>query len=116
LMPYVMPGFNHFLPYIRPREKKPPKDKREVMAGFELFLTSQMRIAFIDNLFNNILYVGPLRERIPRYGILGTMPYTELGPSGQNLMRVLSETQIRGSAKKTMIEELNYWLDKESGL
>ncbi|MFC2022386.1 hypothetical protein ACFLTR_04175 [Chloroflexota bacterium] len=41
------------------------------------------------------------------------MAYSELSPSGQNLMRVLASADLIGRRKKTAIAELNYWLDRK---
>ena len=112
LQSHMTLGFDHFVPLILPKGKV-PKDKKLRNEGIDLFLKSQMRFRLLQEVFDDILYVGPLREKIPYYGILGTMPYTELGPSGQNLMRVLSETVRKGPSRKTLIQELNYWLDKK---
>jgi predicted ATPase len=70
----------------------------------------------LEEIFNEILYVGPIREKIPRYDILGTTTYCELGPSGQNLMRVLSDLGKRGLSRRAVIKELNYWLEKKFGI
>lgn len=94
LKPYIRPNFDHFLPYLGPAGEK-PHNKKVLMAAQELFFGSYIRVDFMSRLFRRIFYVGPIREHIPRYGILGTMPYSELGPSGQNLMRVLSQGEKR---------------------
>jgi len=112
LKPHVRPNFDHFLPHLGPAGKK-PRNKKFLMEAQELFFKSYMRVDFVSHLFRNIFYVGPIREHIPRYGILGTMPYSELGPSGQNLMRVLSQVTGHGRAKTTVLQELNYWLDEK---
>jgi predicted ATPase len=112
LRPHLGLDFDHFVPYLFPKGRG-PKDSEKIHEGTEICLRSQMRIRLLQELFDRILYVGPIRERIPHYGILGTMPYTELGPSGQNLMRVLSESVRVAPSRKTLINELNHWLDNK---
>jgi len=112
LEPHIRPRIDHFLPFFTPTGKG-PTDKKIASEGFDLFMASRLQIGVLEHLFDDILYVGPIRERIPHYGILGSMPYTELGPSGQNLMRVLSDAGKWGRSKRTIIQELNYWLDKK---
>ena len=78
----------------------------------EYAFSFRMRVSWLEWQFRRLSYVGPIRERIPRYGILGTMHFSELSPSGQNLMRVLSSRTVRGRGK-SLVKRLNYWLDKK---
>jgi len=112
LQEHVKINFNHFLPFLSPKGRR-PKDNNILMAASEQLILSHMKLAFLSHFFEHMLYVGPIREHIPRYSILGTIPYSELGPSGQNLIRVLSQATRRGRSKKTILQELNYWLDKK---
>ncbi len=104
--------FEHFLPVIGARGNQ-PKNKEIRNQCVEEFLNSRMRIRAITDWFDGVRYIGPIRERIPRYGVLGTMPFSGLGPSGQNLMRVLSEAIKISPSKRSLIQELNHWLDKK---
>ena len=104
--------FDHFLPAVRPVGKG-PKEEKTREEGIRLFFAFSLQTQEVRRMFDRLLYVGPIRERIPRYGILGTMPYTELGPSGQNLLRVLSQVGKRGRSMRSMIQELDHWLDKK---
>jgi len=115
LKAHIRPVFDHFLPSFTGKGK-PPDDKNIIEEGSNLFLATRIQISCIEEFFNDILYVGPIRERIPRYEILGTTTYCELGPSGQNLMRVLSDLGKRGMMKGTIIRELNHWLEKKFGI
>jgi predicted ATPase len=108
--PHVRLGFVHFLPLFYPSGPKPEDKVIESVSRF--VLSSQMRELSLPSLFEKLGYVGPIRERIPRYSVLGTMPYSEVTPSGQNLMRVLSASRAtRGG--KLPIKQLNMWLDKK---
>jgi len=111
-LPYIRPQFQHFLPMIAPATEKPPDDEKITTQAMDLILSSRMRTAALNVFFENLLYVGPIREKIPRYGFMGTQSYSELSPSGQNLMRVLATRHLQTKERKTLLEQLNYWLDK----
>ena len=102
--------FNHFIPGLRPKGPEPPKKIARQVLDFAF--TLQMKFSLLEWQFQRLSYVGPIRERIPRYAILGTMPYSELTPSGQNLMRVLSSKAGR-SQSKPLVKQLNRWLDRK---
>jgi len=104
--------FVHFVPTIKPRG---PKPRNETIANniIDWYITSRTRANILADLLGDVKYIAPIRERIPRHGMVGTMAYSELGPSGQNLMRVLSSSEIVTRRKKTAIDELNYWLSRK---
>ncbi len=101
-------GFVNFLPVIWPRGPE-PKEKI-VQEILNWHYDSKRMAADLMFSFEDLKYIAPMRERIPRYGIMGTMPYSELGPSGQNLMKVLSTSELLSVRKESVIKELNYWL------
>lgn len=109
LKPHVKIEFDHFLPCLGHKGKK-PKDEEILKLAMETFLNSHFRFYPTEYLFENIRYVAPIRQRIPRYGVLGTMPHTELGASGQNLIRVLSRRKTEGPSGRVILQELNKWL------
>lgn len=111
LIKHMTLGFSHFIPTIIPFGPR-PKDKSVTAAIFEWNMMSTIRARIIENSFENVKYIAPIRERIPRHAKVGTMAYSELGPSGQNLMRVLSSSKLVGTKNRTAKAELNYWLDK----
>jgi len=116
LIPHVQPVFHHFLPVMVPYGKR-PKDEKIRERVFQLLFTGRVQASMIERIFAEILYVGPVRQQIPRYGILGTQQYSELSPSGQNLMRVLSSAKrLAGADAKTALAELNYWLGTRFGV
>ena len=109
LLPHVRPSFEHFLPNFQGHGKRP--SDTIAAAAMDLIFSSRIRTAALSDFFEKMLYVGPIRNLIPRYGFMGTQSYSELNPSGQNLMRVLSSRKLKGRERKTLMEQLNYWLD-----
>lgn len=103
--------FANFLPVVWPSGPR-PKDElaQEVMRWHFNSRKSGMNLAIA---FDDLKYIAPIRERIPRYGIMGTMPYSELGPSGQNLMRVLSTSEALERRQTSVLNQLNYWLGRK---
>jgi predicted ATPase len=116
LQEHVQLGFVHFVPRFSPRLTRTPAGKTLIEKALNLFASDFTREAVFSYAFGALRYVGPVRERIPRYGILGTMPSSQLGPSGENLMRVLSAVGRKGMSMRLVIEELNDWLDRRFGL
>ena len=73
-----------------------------------LLLITSISASDVQRRMKRLKYIAPIRERIPRLGLIGTMPYSELGPSGQNLLKVLSS-----KSNEFLIKELRYWLDEK---
>lgn len=112
VLEHMKVDFMHSIPTLIPSGPK-PKDEQLASDAFEWFMTSRIKANVLTRLLGDVKYVAPIRERIPRYGMLGTMASSELGPSGQNLMRVLSSSDIVGRRRQTIIQELNYWLNRK---
>jgi predicted ATPase len=108
LLKHLHVDFVNFLPIILPFGQKPKDDIAQQVLRWNLVSVERGRSLW--QVFDKLRYVAPIRERIPRYGVVGTMVYSELSPSGQNLMRVLSSSDIIGARGKAAIDELNYWL------
>jgi len=100
--------FTNFLPIVEPFGTKPKRDISTQVIRWNF--ASNIRGAELSEVTERLKYVAPIRERIPRHGIVGTMVYSELAPSGQNLMRVLSTSDITSIRGKLAIDELNHWL------
>jgi len=100
--------FSNFFPIIWPLDLKTRFQQAREIWTWHFHTQSMWRE--ISLVFDNLKYIAPIRERIPRYGIMGTMPFSELGPSGQNLMRVLSTSEALEFRRKSVLNELNYWL------
>lgn len=75
-------------------------------------LETQVRAHGLQHVFELVRYVGPVRERIPRYAMSGATAASELGPSGQNLMRVLAATRRLPDRRKRLLDVLSNWLDR----
>jgi hypothetical protein len=113
IQPYARVSFDHFIPTIQLPTKQPKinDDNLESLIGHMFFTSTQSMV--LSKLCENMLYVGPVRQKIPRYGVLGSQHYSELGPSGENLMRVLSKSQLGGKQGEAVTKQLNYWLEKK---
>lgn len=98
----------NFIPIVVPAGEKPKNHIAEKIFGWSI--ASKIRSEILREQFDRLRYIAPIRERIPRQSIIGTMAYSELGPSGENLMRVLASSEIVGSKREKIIDELNYWL------
>jgi len=110
---YVAPRFRHFLPYPGPCGE-PPKERAlvaEILARSQAWFA---RVSDVARAAKRIRYVTPIREVIPRHGLIGKMPSSELGPKGANLMRVLAE-DVRAQSGE-LLRALNHWLSRRLGL
>lgn len=103
--------FINFIPRVIPFGTKPKVELAIQVVAWSN--ASMIRIGELSEVLERLRYVAPIRERIPRYSIVGTMVYSELTPSGQNLMRVLSSSDIISTRGKAAIDELNYWLSRK---
>lgn len=112
LLQHLKVDFTHFIPIMSPSGPR-PKDETLASESFGWFMSSRVNENIIARLMGEVKYIAPIRERIPRYGVVGTMASSELGPSGQNLMRVLSNSEIVSKKRGTIIQELNHWLSKK---
>lgn len=111
LLKYMQVKFINFIPTIVPTGPKPKFELATQVVKWS-FASRILHSEFSD-VVEKLKYVAPIRERIPRHGIVGTMVYSELTPSGQNLMRVLSSSDIISTRGKATIGELNYWLGRK---
>lgn len=112
LSSHMKAGYYHFLPSFLPRGPR-PKDEKVANMVMSICTSTQMLAAMLAMSFDRLRYVAPVRERIPPYGMLGTMPATEFAPTGQNLMRVLASRSRDGTrGGRALFEELRYWLEK----
>jgi len=111
LLNHMQIKFINFIPTLVPTGPKPKLDL--VSQVLQWIIASEIRGREFSDIVDKLKYVAPIRERIPRHGIVGTMTYSELTPSGQNLMRVLSSSDIISTRGKAAIDELNYWLGKK---
>jgi len=103
-------SFWSFFPIVFPQRSKPAPGRVSRALTEWHYLSRGMALGFMSML-DGIKYIAPIRERIPPYGKVGTMPYSELSASGQNLMRALSTSRLTKSRNKTLMNDLNYWLN-----
>lgn len=61
-----------------------------------------------SSVLGNVNHIGPIRVPVPRFGILGKTPPSELGPGGENLLRALRETN--GGEQGDLVENVSDWL------
>jgi hypothetical protein len=109
LREHMTTDFVNFIPIVGPTGPRPRNEiARDVITWA---FNSRAMMTDLSLMFEDLKYIAPIRERIPRYGIMGTMPYSELGPSGQNLMRVLSSPELIGKRRITIMNELDRWLN-----
>lgn len=103
---HVQPDLRHFLPVPAPSGKPPKNDKlrRQVLHLWEAWF---VWISHLAALIGDIRYVTPIREAIPRHALIGTMPSSELGPKGANLMRIMAEDR---AGKGHLLKRLDEWL------
>ena len=102
--------FWNFFPILA--AKKQDETPSKISKGLlEWYILSRLMAVGYMEVFEGLKYIAPIRERIPRFGVMGTMPSSELSPSGENLMRVLATSESIRVRKKTLIHELNYWLN-----
>lgn len=97
----------HFLPQLKPFGNK-PEDSEILSRVFESMTGFLLHSQAISHLFQHLHYIGPVRQRIPYYGTLGTMPSSEMGPSGENLLKVLAHVP----SMRSPLKELNSWLGR----
>jgi predicted ATPase len=102
-------GFRHFLPLLRP--------KQGTLANMSES-TATMLFRAEDSTFvwsralGLVGHVAPLRQPVPRFGILGKSATSELGPGGENLLRVLRSTEAPLGEQGTLVDSVNEWISE----
>jgi predicted ATPase len=62
------------------------------------------------NEFARVAHVAPLRQPVPRFGILGKSLTSDLGPGGENLLRVLRASDDLSSSGERLAAEVSRWV------
>ncbi len=96
----------HFVPALTPEGpalEYPDVRRRAWGALFDSLLHSLA----VNQALKNVRYIGPLRQRIPPFSLTGTQSYSELGPTGADVMRVLASQACVGSSGKTTVGQLS---------
>jgi predicted ATPase len=60
--------------------------------------------------FGRVAHVAPLRQPVPRFGILGKSLTSELGPGGENLLRVLRASDEESESEERLASEVSRWI------
>ncbi len=101
--------FRHFLPMLRPSSQVNYRRKRDDEL-IEYVMTSDDAWFTWVNEFGRVAHVAPLRQPVPRFGILGKSLTSELGPGGENLLRVLRASDDLSSSGEQLASEVSRWV------
>ncbi len=108
---YLAPAFIHCVPwcYVRPSRTAAQRsfisDPHEIAAR-HLSMASYNSAAAVGDILDDMRYVGPLRERLARFSVRGMQAPSEVGPTGADVLRVLSSTGTLGRSSKTAVQLL----------
>jgi predicted ATPase len=98
--------FRHFLPTVFPRLST----SRLKKADLDLYYKAEQGSFAWSHLFSGVGHVAPLREPVPRFGILGKTASSELGPGGENLLRVLHSQDEPAPGQGRLVDAVNAWV------
>lgn len=96
--------FRHFFPVLQPSGTS--RDARR-LAMDTYFMAESAWFAWRRAL-SDVAHVAPLRQPVPRFGILGKSPTSELGPGGENLLRVLRASD--DGQTERLADEVSRWV------
>ncbi len=102
-------AFRHFLPMLEPsaRFNYRKKGGEELI---EYFMAADDAWFTWVNEFARVAHVAPLRQPVPRFGILGKSLTSELGPGGENLLRVLRASDDISQRGEQLASEVSHWI------
>jgi predicted ATPase len=102
----------HFLPTLRLPET-PPKSRKRTLEVFAEYRRLQNALFMWRAVFDDVRYIIPVRQPIPRYSLLGKTVPDDLGAGGDNLIRVLENRDILGPTPgETLLSLVNYWMSE----
>jgi hypothetical protein len=106
--------FRHFLPgYLFTGDIDFRKDRRLL----DFVYRADQTAAAWTRMFSRVGHVAPLRQPVPRFGILGKSPTSELGPGGENLLRALrSYDNAAGGREHRLVSEVSRWISSAFGM
>jgi len=107
---YTRLEFMNFLPVLTPGPRPRRAETAHKIMNFGL--TTQLRAKGWARIFEGLRHIAPLRVRLPWYEVPGTMASSELGPGGENLLRVLGSSERYGEGRETLLELVREWLRK----
>lgn len=105
--------FRHFLPALLP--DRVSNWQRDDDALNYLFRSDEAWFTWTEEL-GRLAHVAPLREPVPRFGILGKSLTSELGPGGENLLRVLRASDAESGTGERLAAEVGGWISEKFGM
>lgn len=103
--------FRHFIPALFPKHlASEQRLDRNVMNHY--FAAQHAFYAWSGQL-ELVSHVAPLRQPVPRFGILGKSPTSDLGPGGENLLRVLRAGEEPVGSGERLTAEVSKWVSEE---
>jgi predicted ATPase len=97
--------FRHFFPFIAQTRARP---EQRFDFGDTSFIFQNGQYIW-SSILSAVSHVAPLRTAVPRFGILGKTPSGELGPGGENLLRVLREAGAKHHPSD-LVKEVSDWV------
>lgn len=104
----LMLRFRHFLPTHQPSAGFNYRKGDE--AVLDAAMDSDEAWFTWVNEFSRVAHVAPLRQPVPRFGILGKSMTSELGPGGENLLRVLRAGDDDSSSEERLATGVSKWI------
>jgi predicted ATPase len=102
--------FRHFLPTLIPGKRlEDRKRRREIMDFY--FYADQAWFSWSSQLAR-VAHVAPLRQPVPRFGILGKSLTSDLGPGGENLLRVLRAGDEDSGSGERLANLVSQWISE----
>jgi predicted ATPase len=106
--------FRHFLPTYIPSRDMDFRKERKLL---EFMYRADQTTAAWTQMFSGVGHVAPLRQPVPRFGILGKSPTSELGPGGENLLRALRSYDDDGDGREhRLVSEVSQWISSAFGM
>lgn len=106
-------AFRHFIPALQPAPNYDYRSGRGRDAILEKFMASDEAWGAWATEFRRVAHVAPLRQPVPRFGILGKSLNSELGPGGENLLRVLRASDDSPGAGTRLATEVSRWVAED---
>ncbi len=106
--------FDHFLPMLIPVRHEAGRSRNQ--KGMDQFSEAfELRHAW-SRVFESVRHVAPLRLPIPFVGIRGRVATSDIGAGGENLLRILGDTERVRGAHRSLVESVNYWMSERFGM
>lgn len=112
IAPLLAAHLSSFLPYVHPVTDAPPPQEK-LKQVLELTSLSTQVYAYWANMFAGIRFIAPLRDEIPRLGLVGQTTAQRRGRSGEELLRMMSSKEEISPQGRTLEQEVDKWLAKK---